>query len=214
MQGSIQYYAAWFLEDFIPQICRIRRLSPISVDLLKVSALCLQKSDDNPPHNSEFECNICFDVAKNAVISLCGHLFCWSCLHQWLETLTPEGQKKQIHLCPVCKAVVDREKVIPLYGRSGHAKDPRDSVPPRPQGQRTEPNILPRINMTGLGDTGYQFSLGIGAFPLSIFASYINFGENRPPAPPAGTYQYEAEQTLNRLFGTLVVAVILWLILS
>ena len=35
--------------------------------------------------NRSFECNICLDVARNAVISLCGHLFCWPCLHQWLE---------------------------------------------------------------------------------------------------------------------------------
>ena len=36
--------------------------------------------------NNNFECNICLDVARDAVISLCGHLFCWPCLHQWLET--------------------------------------------------------------------------------------------------------------------------------
>ena len=36
--------------------------------------------------DSAFECNICLDVASDAVISMCGHLFCWPCLHQWLET--------------------------------------------------------------------------------------------------------------------------------
>jgi len=35
---------------------------------------------------SGFECNICLDVASDAVISMCGHLFCWPCIHQWLET--------------------------------------------------------------------------------------------------------------------------------
>nr|ABB97510.1 BSK65-TEST1 [Homo sapiens] len=48
--------------------------------------------------DSTFECNICLDTAKDAVISLCGHLFCWPCLHQWLET-RPNRQ-----VCPVCKA--------------------------------------------------------------------------------------------------------------
>ena len=32
--------------------------------------------------SEEFECNICLDVARDAVISVCGHLFCWPCLHQ------------------------------------------------------------------------------------------------------------------------------------
>ncbi|XP_067881620.1 E3 ubiquitin-protein ligase RNF185 isoform X2 [Heterodontus francisci] len=81
-----------------------------------------------------FECNICLDTAKDAVISLCGHLFCWPCLHQWLE-VRPNRQE-----CPVCKAGISQEKVIPLYGRgSSSQQDPRLKTPPRPQGQRTEP---------------------------------------------------------------------------
>jgi E3 ubiquitin-protein ligase RNF5 len=31
--------------------------------------------------NSQYECNICLDTARDAVISYCGHLFCWPCLH-------------------------------------------------------------------------------------------------------------------------------------
>lgn len=74
-----------------------------------------EKKDD-----SVFECNICLDTAKDAVVSLCGHLFCWPCLHQWLET-RPTRQ-----LCPVCKAAISKDKVIPLYGRgSTKQEDPR-----------------------------------------------------------------------------------------
>lgn len=40
----------------------------------------------------------------------------------------------------MCKAAINKEKVIPLYGRgSKNQQDPRDKVPPRPAGQRTEP---------------------------------------------------------------------------
>lgn len=67
-----------------------------------------------------FDCNICLDTAKEAVVSMCGHLFCWPCLHQWLET-RPTRQ-----LCPVCKAAISKDKVIPLYGRgSTKEEDPR-----------------------------------------------------------------------------------------
>ncbi|XP_060771446.1 E3 ubiquitin-protein ligase RNF185 isoform X2 [Neoarius graeffei] len=93
-----------------------------------------------------FECNICLDTARDAVISLCGHLFCWPCLHQWLET-RPSRQQ-----CPVCKAGISRDKVIPLYGRgSTSQEDPRLKTPPRPQGQRTEPEsrgILTTLQIT------------------------------------------------------------------
>lgn len=81
-----------------------------------------QTSDANntKKDDSMFECNICLDTAKEAVVSMCGHLFCWPCLHQWLET-RPTRQ-----LCPVCKAAISKEKVIPLYGRgSTKEEDPR-----------------------------------------------------------------------------------------
>lgn len=77
------------------------------------------KTDDKKD-DSIYECNICLDTAKDAVVSMCGHLFCWPCLHQWLET-RPNRQ-----LCPVCKAAISKEKVIPLYGRgSNNQEDPR-----------------------------------------------------------------------------------------
>uniref|UniRef100_A0A7I4YGT8 RING-type E3 ubiquitin transferase n=1 Tax=Haemonchus contortus TaxID=6289 RepID=A0A7I4YGT8_HAECO len=109
--------------------------------------------------SARFECNICLDTAKDAVVSMCGHLFCWPCLVQWLDT-RPNRQ-----LCPVCKAAISKDKVIPLYGRGGDNTDPREKLPPRPRGQRTE---APQQGFPGFqwGDGGpgggVQFSLGIG----------------------------------------------------
>lgn len=50
------------------------------------------------------------------MVTLCGHLYCWSCLYRWLNTN---------HTCPVCKAGVTKENVIPLYGRGSEQVDPR-----------------------------------------------------------------------------------------
>lgn len=89
--------------------------------------------NSNENASSQYECNICLDTARDAVISMCGHLFCWPCLHKWIET-RPNNQT-----CPVCKSAISKEKVIPLYGRNcTDKKDPRDKIPPRPQGQRSE----------------------------------------------------------------------------
>ncbi|EJW85466.1 ring finger protein 5 [Wuchereria bancrofti] len=154
------------------------------------------KKDDD---TARFDCNICLDVARDAVVSMCGHLFCWPCLHQWLDTC-PNRQ-----LCPVCKSAISKDKVIPLYGRGGNDTDPRDKVPPRPRGQRTEmpqasshychifDDHMKRTYAKGFpgfqwggGENGggVQFSMGIGVFPISFFASFFNigFGERRPDA--------------------------------
>ena len=31
---------------------------------------------------SPFECNICFELANDAVITMCGHMYCWVCLYR------------------------------------------------------------------------------------------------------------------------------------
>lgn len=62
-----------------------------------------------------FSCAICLDVASDPVVTRCGHLFCWSCLEQWLYSVNSTRD------CPVCKGLVDPDvagHIIPLYGTS------------------------------------------------------------------------------------------------
>ena len=82
----------------------------------------------------------------------------------------------------MCKAAISRDKVIPLYGRNSTKTDPRDKLPPRPPGQRTEPEAHPSAPFPGFGfgDGGFHMSFGIGAFPFGFFASTFNFTDGRP----------------------------------
>jgi len=73
-----------------------------------------------------FECNICFDIATEPVVTLCGHMYCWPCLYRWLAP--PLGRTH----CPVCKGLVDATKVIPLYGRRDQPPAQLTSSPSKP----------------------------------------------------------------------------------
>lgn len=140
---------------------------------------------------------------------MCGHLFCWPCLHTWLET-RPNRQ-----CCPVCKSAISRDKVVPLYGR-GNTKqeDPRNKkVPPRPAGQRQEPEPA-GFQGLGFGDGGFHMSFGIGAFPFGFFTSTFNIGEPRPGPAQRGTAQYEDEQYLSKVFIWVALIFLLWLIVA
>ena len=71
---------------------------------------------------SVFICNVCLDIAKNPVITQCGHLFCWSCLYRWMNVKsTSMHSSTSNHLdnhttpCPVCKCLVTKSNLIPLY---------------------------------------------------------------------------------------------------
>lgn len=90
---------------------------------------------------ANFECNICFDMAKEPVVTSCGHLFCWSCLYQWLHVHSDNKE------CPVCKGEVTEANIVPIYGRGSSgldtektdtSMDPDMKIPPRPRGNRLE----------------------------------------------------------------------------
>merc|ERR1719247_3709448 len=138
-------------------------------------------SDGNSTNNAgfvTFECNICLEQANEPVVTRCGHLFCWSCLHQWLNT----PRRSLVHgglqpgtgssLCPVCKSAVTQQNVTPIYARGGSA-DPRSSnpsLPLRPPGERLEPESPPpeMADAFAYGGTAraYSFSSGYGQFPV------------------------------------------------
>ncbi|KAK7476608.1 hypothetical protein BaRGS_00032154 [Batillaria attramentaria] len=157
-----------------------------------------------------YECNICLETANDPVVSMCGHLFCWPCLHQWLET------RRQRQTCPVCKAGISKDKVIPIYGRGNpNPQDPREKLPPRPPGQRTEPEGSGAFPNFGFGgDGGFQFSFGIGAFPFGIFASTFNFNDGRPAPPAHGSPQEAEEQFLSKVFLWVAIIFIFWLLIA
>ncbi|CAD5121119.1 DgyrCDS9659 [Dimorphilus gyrociliatus] len=167
-----------------------------------------KKESDNSSA-SNYECNICFDVARDAVVSMCGHLFCWPCIHRWMTARS--GRMT----CPVCKADINEDKFIPLYGRNTtDQQDPRKKVPPRPQGQRQESE-----NTNGGGfNLGENFSMsfGIGAFPFGVFSTFnvpdrqghYGHGHTHGPAPN------QDEQFLSKVFLYVAVFFIFWLILA
>ncbi|XP_019458053.1 PREDICTED: E3 ubiquitin-protein ligase RNF185-like [Lupinus angustifolius] len=139
------------------------------------------RSPPSPSHSSNninsdagnFECNICFDLAQDPIVTLCGHLFCWPCLYRWLHFHSKSRE------CPVCKALVEEEKLVPLYGRGKTSTDPRSksipgvNIPHRPAGQRPETAPPPEPN--AFPQPGFGFTGGLGGFAPMATARFGNF---------------------------------------
>lgn len=124
------------------------------------------KNEGETEEQVMFSCNICYELASEPVVTLCGHLYCWPCLYKWLQV------QNNYRTCPVCKAGVDRDKVIPVYGRGGN-EDPRAKkmetvVPSRPTGQRPQPVD----NRNGLIVGGGQSGVFPSIFGFSSGATY------------------------------------------
>merc|ERR1719313_3324785 len=120
-----------------PQQDRYREQTLLSCSMgSRVGGVTEDDANGNPIdlNMGRFECNICLDDVREPVVTQCGHLFCWSCLYRWLNT--------NHQTCPLCKAGVTKENVVPLFIR-GSSKDPRDRVsndeiPARPEANRPE----------------------------------------------------------------------------
>ena len=105
----------------------------VGTGLLSVSRRLIQRwfvfysrSDlvDAPPTNSSLEipfnnasaatpltsliCGICHGQRTHPACPVnCGHVFCWTCLQKWVQTVRPE--------CPICRSPCLAKDVIPLY---------------------------------------------------------------------------------------------------
>eukprot|EP01114_Cavostelium_apophysatum_P013091 TRINITY_DN3094_c0_g1_i2.p1 TRINITY_DN3094_c0_g1~~TRINITY_DN3094_c0_g1_i2.p1 ORF type:complete len:194 (-),score=10.67 TRINITY_DN3094_c0_g1_i2:58-639(-) len=174
------------------------------------------KEDDK---ESTFDCNICLEPASDPVISMCGHLFCWPCILQWIQS---PGDRP----CPVCKSVISKEKLIPLYGRGKEQKDPRANSVPRPQGQYARAESQPQqpFFQTPFGahnnafyggpDTNFSFSMGFGLFPSIFGLQFMQFPFQQPqPGGQRMTQEQIDNQQLSRTFLMVGIFVLLCLIL-
>ncbi|XP_059649050.1 uncharacterized protein LOC132295002 [Cornus florida] len=83
-----------------------------------------------------FDCNICFGMAREPILTCCGHLFCWACFHQLPYAYSSSKE------CPECKGEVTDTNITPIYGtgNSAHVSESKSLVktPPRPQAHRKE----------------------------------------------------------------------------
>ncbi|KAK3157277.1 hypothetical protein QOZ80_2AG0118630 [Eleusine coracana subsp. coracana] len=105
--------------------------SPSLVETVAPASSNKETDDSGSPSAANFECNVCFDMAQEPVVTKCGHLFCWECLYQWLHV------HSQARECPVCKGEVAEDAIIPIYGRGGSGASMKNA-PPRPTGARVE----------------------------------------------------------------------------
>ncbi|KAL3519755.1 hypothetical protein ACH5RR_017904 [Cinchona calisaya] len=106
-----------------------------------------------------FDCSICLDSARDPVVTLCGHLYCWPCIYKWLEFQQSSSSLDQCSHCPICKAEISQESVVPLYGRGGSLSEAEPDqkstslnkiIPPRPnavarQAQTTSSTLRQRL---------------------------------------------------------------------
>lgn len=166
--------------------------------------------------SSSWECNICFEALRieQSCLTTCGHLYCWPCLHRWMDTFR---EKTSPPVCPVCKNVLNSERIIPIFGRGADvASDPRvqerqSGVPSRPPPQREE---APPPVARGPFDfhAGQAFGLN---FSAGFFGPGVVFGAaNVAPQHELTPEQRQRQQFMSQIMLFVGFAVLASLFLN
>lgn len=59
------------------------------------------------PPGQQRKCTLCLEPFKDPSVSTCGHVFCWTCIRDWVRE-KPE--------CPLCRQEALASKILPLRG--------------------------------------------------------------------------------------------------
>ena len=127
---------------------------------------------------TNFECTICLDTAKEPVLTKCGHMFCWPCIYNWLDS--KQGRAK----CPNCKNEITKDDLIPVYANGENKENTNrfKNIPKRPKAERN-PNSDREDN-----SSQNFFNFSFGSFGLGGFFPFMRMNFNN---------QYENQNNNN-----------------
>ncbi|KAE8554513.1 hypothetical protein EYB25_003052 [Talaromyces marneffei] len=86
--------------------------NPISIPTL-TAAMARYDLAENPqaiswiPEGQHQKCTLCLEPFKDPSVTTCGHVFCWTCIRDWVRE-KPE--------CPLCRQEALPSKILPVRG--------------------------------------------------------------------------------------------------
>ncbi len=129
-----------------------------------------KENKTNKNDASDYECSICLDIAKEPVVSKCGHLFCWPCIYSW------NLHKKT---CPNCNNLLENEKdFIPIYNKNQNSNNTnRFKIPERPKGERNINDSSSSSSSDFSFGSGFDFNI-LNIFGLGLGLPFLGFSLN------------------------------------
>ncbi|KAI4323341.1 hypothetical protein L6164_022955 [Bauhinia variegata] len=171
---------------------------------LEMDTVSDTKKAESSNNGGFYDCNICLDMARDPILTCCGHLFCWPCFYQLSHSYSNARE------CPVCRGEVTETGIIPIYGndtvsssRKLELEEAGLRVPPRPNARRIESFrqqlISRRASSSAIQERIQQFSNLIGGIGERVQLVNLEPAGDRTPRLPrtSASYALSSMETEN-----------------
>ncbi|KPI86659.1 hypothetical protein ABL78_4274 [Leptomonas seymouri] len=73
------------------------------------AAALASSSDEDADNVQSGKCMLCLSSRKCPTATNCGHIFCWRCIAEWIQS------NPQDAVCPFCRQHITTQSLVPLY---------------------------------------------------------------------------------------------------
>lgn len=107
--GSYRVVGLLLLVELVVRLWRFVRSRQGQKGSTEADAIADSSSDEDAANSASGRCMLCLGSRKCPTATLCGHIFCWRCLAEWIQASPGEA------LCPFCRQRLTPQSLVPLF---------------------------------------------------------------------------------------------------